>query len=325
MSKISSIPFTEDESNKLTKVYAPFRERGQRYIRTKPGNTVLPEAYEKFELRFKNWQLRADDIYVLTFPKNGATWSQELVWCVKNGCDIMKAKSIPLSERVPFLERPMLDDIFPAMSEIDIQANPLELIENMSPPRIIKSHLSFCLLPDALLDKSKVVLCIRNPKDTVVSYFHHEQLIAMHGYEGNFETYFNLFMDNMVLFCSYFDYVAEAWKRRHHPNLCLLTFEDMKKDQGSSVRKVANFLGKDLSEEQVGMLVEHLSFKRMKENRSVNFENLREKAFVGDGRFMRNGKVGDWKNYFTEEMSKRMDDAIDKYFKPIGLEFVYEL
>ena len=169
------------------------------------------------------------------------------------------------------------------------------------------------------------MLCIRNPKDTVVSYFHHEQLIAMHGYEGDFETYFDLFMDNMVLFSSYFHYVSEAWKRRHHPNMCLLTFEDMKTDQASSVRKVADFLGKDLSEKQVGMLVEHLSFKRMKENRSVNFENLREKAFIGEGRFMRNGQVGDWKNYFTEEMNKRMDAAVEKYFKPIGLDFVYEL
>ena len=133
------------------------REHGQRYIRTKPGDTVLPVAYEKFELRFKNWQLRADDIYVFAFPKNGTTWTQELVWCVKNDCDIMKAKSIPLSERVPFLERPVLDDIFADISEANIQSDPLGLIENMSSPRIIKSHLSFCLLPDALLDNSNPI------------------------------------------------------------------------------------------------------------------------------------------------------------------------
>lgn len=107
--------------------------------------------------------------------------------------------------------------------------------------------------------------------------------------------------------------------------MCLLRFEDMKKDQASSVRKVAKFLGKDISDEQVEVLVEHLSFKKTKEDTAVNKERMRGRYLPGKGTFMRKGHVGDWKNYFTDEMNKRMDEAIEKYFKPIGLEFVYEI
>ena len=204
-------------------------------------------------------------------------------------------------------------------------ADLLATMENMPSPRMFKSHMPFQLLPDDILDKSKAVLCIRNPKDTVVSYYHMEQVIKDHSYDGDFAAYFNLFMDGMVLYCPYFEYVVEAWKKRDHPNLCLLSYEDMKKDQASSVRKVAKFLGKDLSDNQIESLVEHLSFKKMKENSSVNGAVWQNTLFTEKGGFVRKGQVGDWKNYFTEEMNVRMDKAIEKYFKPIGLEFIYEL
>ena len=293
------------------------REFGQRNIRTQPGNTVLPASFEKFKSRFKDWKLHADDIYVFAFVKNGTTWTQELVWCVQNDCDMEQATMIPLSERVPFMEMPVLADAVPKDGIPFLQGDALGLIENMPSPRMLKSHLPFYLLPDDLFDKCKVVLCIRSPKDTLVSFFHHEQLIWSHGYEGDFETCFNLFMDNMVLYSSYFDYIVHAWERRDHPNMCLLTFEDTKKDQASSVRKVAKFLGKELSDEQVETLVEHLSFKKMKENAAVNGERMRGKVLSGKGTFMRKGQVGNRKNYFTDEMNKRMDATIEKYFKPI--------
>ena len=37
--------------------------------------------------------------------------------------------------------------------------------------RVIKSHLTFEMLPPALLDTCKVVYVCRNPKDTVVSFY----------------------------------------------------------------------------------------------------------------------------------------------------------
>jgi len=52
------------------------------------------------------------------------------------------------------------------------------------------------------------------------------------------------------------------------------------------------------------MLVEHTKFDKMAENPSVNYEHwndlgLRNKK---EARFMRKGKVGDWKNHFSDPM-----------------------
>ena len=96
----------------------------------------------------------------------------------------------------------------------------------------------------------------------------------------------------------------------------------MKNDQEAAIRKVAKFLGKELSEEKIQSLVKHLDFKSMKQNKAVNYEFLAPNP--EDGSFMRKGLVGDWKNYFTDEMSGRVDDAIKKYCTPVGLEFTCE-
>ena len=315
---------SEDEEARLKAVYTPVSMKGQSYIRTIPGHVTVPAAFEKFKHRFKNWQVRQDDVYVLTFIKNGTTWSQELVWLLQNNCHFQKAKTVPIDERFPFMDNAALEDF--TMEELPplMQGDVLKKIEDMPSPRLLKSHFHFCLLPDDLVEKSKAVICLRNPKDTVVSYYHHEKLITVHGYTGDFSTYFDLFMDDLVIYSSYYEYTKEAWKLRNHPNVCLLFFEDMKKDLASSVRKVAKFLGKQVTNKQIKALVDHLSFKKMKHNSAVNRDGKGKKYFASDGSFMRKGEVGDWKNYFTDEMNKRMDEAIEKHFKPIGLEFQYE-
>jgi hypothetical protein len=37
--------------------------------------------------------------------------------------------------------------------------------------------------------------------------------------------------------------------------------------------------------------------------------------------FFRKGKVGDWKNYLTEEMAKKLDAVIEEKLKGSGLTF----
>ncbi|XP_065065257.1 sulfotransferase 1E1-like [Rhopilema esculentum] len=324
MANVQLVPLSDSDTERLKDAYpTPFVKLGQKFVRTVPGNCILPKAYEEFKDRYKNWEVRSEDTYIFGFPKNGTTWVQELVWCLQNNCDIDKAKAISLLDRVPFLEAPV---IFDFVDELRSRFEGFhEMIATMDSPRVFKSHLPFGHLPDDLLDKSRVVICLRNPKDTVVSAFHHEKLLHVYDYKGDFATFFDLFMDGLLLYTSYFERIQQLWKQRNHPNVCILFYEELKADLAGNIRKVAKFLGKEITKEQVGILVDHLSFKKMKENKSVNLEPLQDgKIMKKEGNFMRKGEVGDWKNYFTEEMNKRMDEAIEKYFKPVGLEFRYE-
>lgn len=105
----------------------------------------------------------------------------------------------------------------------------------------------------------------------------------------------------------------------------------MKRDLPSVVRKTAKFLGKSLSDEQVFKLCDHLSFENMKSNRAVNLEAILEKSFGKSYleqtklRFIRKGQIGDWKNYMSDDLSRRFDDWAEKQLKGSELSFEWNL
>lgn len=324
MAGISLQPLSSEEDALLEPHYQGFGSCGSPFVKVHPGNYILPAAYSKYKDIFRDWKVQASDIYVITFPKNGTTLTQELAWCVQNNCNLEEAKTTLLDQRVPFLDLPMLLEHFSANLPVDPR-KVIEDMEKMPAPRILKSHLPLALLPNNLLDKSKVISCLRNPKDTVVSFYHHEKLFVHHNYVGDFPSYFNFFMDSISLWSPFFNFVAELWNEKDHPNMCLLFFEEMLQDKAGSIRKISKFLGKSLSETEVDKLADHLSFKKMKENPAVNKEEFRGMGlYTNEGSFLRKGQVGDWKEYFDDEMNKRMDEAIKKHFDPIGLHFCYE-
>ena len=56
------------------------------------------------------------------------------------------------------------------------------------------------------------------------------------------------------------------------------------------IEKVATFLGKSFSDEQLGKLTEHLKFENFQKNESVNNESGKKMGAMNeDGRFIRNG------------------------------------
>eukprot|EP00794_Sanderia_malayensis_P014882 gene14882-16428_t len=327
MSAIKTTPLSEDEKQRLKALYIS-HQLGQSFIRTTPGNWVLSAAYEKYKSDIYNLKLRPDDTFVLTWPKNGTTWAIEMVWRILHNSGSKPAEKTPAFMTVPFLEAPAIFDSLSTKPPGSTMEELLTRLESMPANRVLKSHLHLELLPPKLLDECKTVFCLRNPKDTIVSYYHHQKLLKSQSFVGDFESNFNLFMDDLVQYSSYWRYTVDAWKLKDHPNVCLLFFEDMKQDLQSAIKKVASFLDKELTDAQVESLEDHLSFKSMREISGTVENGKKLGIFVEktekDAHFFRKGEVGDWKNYFTEEMNKKVDDEIEKHFKDIGLNFRYE-
>ncbi|KAF0307341.1 Sulfotransferase 1A4 [Amphibalanus amphitrite] len=259
----------------------------------------------------------------------------EMVWLIANDLDYEGAKTPFNPDRWSFLDitgvldKDQMKKIAPPASEDGATEGPPSIAgdPNRPSPRFVKSHLPFSLNNPRLLDVCKVVYVARNPKDLCVSFYHHMRLIRFHDFLGDFELFVDYFMKDLTMESPYIEHMIEAWNLRHHPNLCFLFYEDMKKDMKTEIRKVAKFLGKDFTDEQVDMLAEHLHFDNFKNNPWVNAEHLKPLGlmYTDRGNFIRKGKTGDWKNYFTPEMNEKFDKWVAEKLKGTDLTFVQEL
>ncbi|CAG0893459.1 unnamed protein product [Darwinula stevensoni] len=110
-----------------------------------------------------------------------------------------------------------------------------------------------------------------------------------------------------------FDTIEEADKHFQKPG---------NMNVGEAIEKIARFLGKDLTQEQVKAVKEEASIERMREKAPVTGDNYRWKNLLGEDStkpFIRDGQVGGWRNELTEEQIEKIDKYIQDYFQEMEL------
>lgn len=147
------------------------------------------------------------------------------------------------------------------MTQVDFDS--VDYVKEAARPRVIKTHVCIELLPDQIWKKNPTIVYVtRNPKDAAVSFYHHQR--NMLGYRETKELFMDAYLKDEVTFGPFFDHVLNYWSIRHRPNVLFLTYEEMKKDLLSVLRRVSKFLGKTYHEDQLKKLADHVSFENMK-------------------------------------------------------------
>ena len=295
---------------------------------------VLPRCYARVAKDISEVSVREDDVWISSFPKCGTTWTQEMVWNIVNSLDLDTAKSVSLEERVPYLELSAITEPRHRDNVKDDVAgtgfgDSLQQVVNLPSPRIIKTHLAIDMLPKQVLEKkAKLIYVCRNPRDAVVSYYNHWKVLE--GFTGSFETFFNAFVGDV---CGYYSpfikHVLGYWDRKDDPNILFITFEQMKKDLPEVIKQVATFLNRKISDSDINVLANHLSFKNMKKNAAVNKEDVLEVArkMTGaeKGSFMRKGATGDWRNHLSKTQLETMISWENNHLAASDFQFTFEL
>ena len=245
----------------------------------------------------------------------GVTWITAILSIILNEGDAEKAsKQGNILGRLEYLER-----WFPG------QTPAIDALKAQEPPRHFKTHLRYEFLKRAIEDdKARVIVVLRNIKDLLVSYYHFYTMASPFGFfKGSFHDFFEMFKANKLAFGDPFEWYAGWWQAAHLAHVLVVKYEDLVDDPYAGTRNIAHFVGKDFSNEKIKEMADACGFKEMEKHPSTNVDNFMH-FDQGISKFYRKGKVGDWKNYFTEEQSQLIDERCKEYFDPIGLSFVYE-
>ena len=102
-------------------------------------------------------------------------------------------------------------------------------------------------------------------------------------------------------------------------------YEDMKRDLSSVIDKVCTFLDCSLTKEKKEQLIEHLDIKNFRNNPAVNPDQMGKTfgLFNKTGNFIRQGKVGGWKEEFKDfpEMERLFDVWLNDQLRKSKVEF----
>jgi len=241
-------------------------------------------------------EIRDNDVMLCGYPKTGCHWVHEILFMLVNN----KAQLTKFGKGIGGM--------------IDVCPN--LFLDSMPSPRILNTHVLYDQLPRGIREKgNKIVLTVRHPKDTAVSYYNHvKNLKDFYNYAGSFDDIFEIFMGSEIEYGNYYDFYKSWEKVIKNPGnnqILLLKYEDNKADPVGCIKRIAKFLEIDVSDDLAEEIADKTSFNKMKEIRSKGM----------GGELFRKGTVGDWTNWLSEDQSRRMDERWNQDMQ--GLSFTY--
>ncbi|XP_069595087.1 sulfotransferase 2B1-like isoform X2 [Ranitomeya imitator] len=272
-----------------------------------PGHLHTPQSLQYAQ----DFEFRAGDVVIVTYPKSGTTWMQEILTLIYSQGDPEIATSVPNWMRAPWLEHTYFK----------------ETLKDGEGPRVITTHLpSNTLAPALQKSKAKVIYILRNPKDVAVSFYYFHKMAKFLPDSGSFPEFLELFLEGKVYYGSWFDHVKGWYSEKKNLDIFYITYEDMKKDLRRSIKKLCGFLGCPMYSEEVDKVEQHCDFAVMSQNVMVNYTLIpREILDHEQSKFMRKGVVGDWKNHLTDEQNENFDKVYKEKMSDCDLQVVWNL
>jgi aryl sulfotransferase len=280
---------------------------------------TLTRIYQNHFLDSTRWncyQPRSGDIVIATSLKSGTTWTQEIVrQLIFQGQD-----APPRRELSPWL---------------DVRWGPIdEVIGNLEVQqhrRFIKSHLPLDGLP--FFPQVQYIVVGRDPRDVFMSLWNHHSSYTPSFLE-TISSYVNdtpgrvgqtcpTDLDDIHLFWrewigqGWFPWESEGypywgnlhhtqswWAYRHLPNILFVHYTDLSANLAEEVKRIADFLGIPLAEENLPGMLQLLTLDAMREEQvSVDSAHPnRPSAFTNGARtFFFKGTNGRWKEVLSAE------------------------
>jgi hypothetical protein len=237
-----------------------------------------------------------DDVFLVSFPKSGNTWSRFLV-----------ANLLYPKQPATFANIHRLIPEPASTTKRDF--------DRMPRPRIIKSHE--CFDPRY----PRVIYIVRDPRDVTVSQYHYHRKLRKLGDDSPIELFVTRFLVGQTCPHGSWGENVATWlaTRENDSRFLLLRYEDMVADTRQELTKIADFLGITASPQQIATAVERSSASYMKKlEQSETDQCSLTKGSRKDLSFVRSATAGGWHKDLPATQAERIEAAWGPLMRHLG-------
>jgi Sulfotransferase domain len=268
-----------------------------------------------------------DDIFLVSFPKSGNTWTRFLLGNLMN-----PDKPVGFSD---------IENVVP-----DIAVFPRAAFRKLKPPRLIKSH--DCFDPRY----RRVIYIIRDPRDVAVSLYYYAKkvkniddsfsleafitrmLVPGRSYNGTWGEHAGSWLvnaSNIAEFTSHHNGARpnsagspikmEPGATGHGREFLLVRYEDLLQDAHAGLHRIAEFLRLEPSSQRIEQAVARSSadsMRKLESAQNLQWQTTRETR--KDIPFVRQAKSGQWRTALSAKSVAEIESAWGHLMRLTGYE-----
>lgn len=197
-------------------------------------------------------------------------------------------------------------NIHQLVPDIGKQRNALPVLANQG--RLIKTHEPYLPL------YKKAIYLVRDARDVALSEFAYQKALGFA--KDDFESYLPRFLRGQVNpFGSWAAHV-DSWmdaKDRGLANILLVRFDEMRSQPEDALAGMMEFLEVPVEREVIRRSIANNSVEKMRDKEKVNHQKASAR-----GRFIRNGRVGGWRESLTETQAELVEEYAGSILTRVG-------
>ncbi len=229
--------------------------------------SFIRKVKRKKTSRKVSFDIHPDDVFLVSYPRSGNTWVRFLL------ANLLKKAG----ETIDFHN---IHEYIPEKGRNN------DIINTLLFPRIIKTHSTY------KANFPRVIYLVRDGRDVYVSYYHYRLKILPEN--CSFSEF--LRMDDHSP-CLWGDHV-ESWLNHEGQlsGILLVYYESLLSDPAAELKRMVDFIGIQITEEEINQAVHASRFENMRE---IDQTKGRKYNLTGADEFIRKGIKGDWQNQFS--------------------------
>jgi hypothetical protein len=237
--------------------------------------------------------IRPTDVFIVTYPKSGTTWLRFMVANVIHSAP----EAVNLKNQ---------EEVVPDINQTYFSRTPLHAYSSLPDPRFFVLHAPY----DPALRRT--IYIMRDPRDTMVSYYHHHRLTV----PNRNRTLIEFLQGQKQWPCSWEEHVRGWFRHRSDPGILIIRYEEMHRDKEGVLRRVLDFSGVKYTDAHIERAHANSDIKRMRALEE-SFGMTKVAPVGNEERFVRKGKPGGWR----EELNPEEQEVLQRVYGPLAGEF----